>query len=307
MDRRKDVEDALLRDAVAEGGNAFRRRAIQACAGVVKTAPEFCDAESAKVALLGKVSDRMMKRVIEILDADTAGTDDARARTVQELMTVTCIGHVAATRLVTKGVTSLDDLASRMDDPDLSLTAAQKLCMRYRDDIAQRIPRGEMIQHAAALEECARSSGCEAHVVGSYRRNCESSGDIDVLIIGDLDGFLSPLVQSGYIVGTIAHGSHKFNGLVRLRGGERARRLDVLKTCPEELPFALLHFTGPGVYNVALRKVAMAAGKRLSEKGWNDAAAPRPASEADILRALGVEYQVPQDRCGTLPLMAARP
>lgn len=306
MDRRKDVADALLRDAVAEGGNAFRRRAIQACASVVKTAPEFSDAEGAKVALGGKVSERMMKRVLEILEADASAEDDG-SRIVQELMTVTCIGHVAATRLAAKGVTSLEDLASRMDDPELALTAAQKLCMTYREDIAQRIPRGEMILHAAALEESARKSGCDAHVVGSYRRNCESSGDIDVIIIGDLDAFLTPLVQSGYVVGTIAHGSHKFNGLVRLPGAERARRLDVLKTCPEELPFALLHFTGPGVYNVALRKVAMAAGKRLSEKGWNDPSARAPGSEADILRELGVEYQVPQDRCETLPLMAARP
>lgn len=303
MDRRQDVAAALLRDAIAESGNAFRRRAIQACAGVVTSAPEFSDAEGAKVALGDKVSERMMKRVLEILDAE-AGGQDVHARAVQELMTVTCIGQVAATRLAAKGVSGLEDLASRMDDPELALTAAQKLCMKYRDDIAQRIPRSEMIMHAALIEESARSSGCEAYVVGSYRRNCESSGDIDVLVIGDLDAFMTPLAQSGYIVGTIAHGSHKFNGMVRLPGAERARRLDVLKTCREELPFALLHFTGPGTYNVALRKVAMASGKRLSEKGWNDPAAPVPTSEADVLRELGVEYQVPQDRCGTLPLMA---
>lgn len=304
-DRRTEVAAALVRDAISEAANAFRRRAIQACAGVVESAQPFADADGARAALEGKVSARMMTRIVEILEGG-AKDADASAMATQELMTVTCIGHVAASRLVSKGVTGLDDLAARLDDPELALTPAQKLCMKHRDDIAQRIPRSEMIMHAALLEESGLASGCETHVVGSYRRNSDSSGDIDVLIIGDLDLFMTPLVLSGYVVGTIAHGAHKFNGMVRLPGAQRARRLDVLRTCRDELPFALLHFTGPDVYNVALRKVAMAAGKRLSEKGWGCVTEPAPSSEADVLHALGVEYQVPQDRCGVLPMIAAR-
>ena len=110
------------------------------------------------------------------------------------------------------------------------------------------------------------------------------------------------MYRSGYVVGSLAKGKTKFNGFVKLPGGVYARRIDVLRTEPAELPFALLHFTGPDVYNVALRKVAIAQGKRLSEKGWADGTAATPTSEADILRELGVQYQHPQDRCTTLPM-----
>ena len=97
-------------------------------------------------------------------------------------------------------------------------------------------------------------------------------------------------------MGAIASGAHKFMGLVRLPGLP-ARRIDVLLTTAEQLPFALLHFTGPDTYNIALRKVAMARGLRLSEKGWaGDGALATPRSERELLAALGEEYVEPWNR-----------
>lgn len=294
---------ALVNDAV-QTSNAFRRRAIQACAAAVTAAEPFHDEETARVALEGRVSDRMMTRIVELLGADA---EALKASAVQQLMSITCIGRVAAMRLAALGVDSLDSLASRVDDPELALTPAQKLCVAHRHDIASRIPRAEMNRHAATVAQAAAEASVDAHVVGSYRRNTDSSGDVDVLLVGDMDAFLAPLFASGYVIGTIARGGCKFNGVVRLPGADAARRLDVLRTTPTELPFALLHFTGPDVYNVALRRVAMAAGKRLSEKGWGGASeGAAPQTEADVLHALGVQYQLPQDRCEILPLLEAR-
>jgi len=304
-DRRVDVSTALVNDAV-QCANAFRRRALQACAATVLAAEPFGDEATARAALEGRVSDRVMKRIVELLSADA---EASKASVVQQLMSVTCIGRVAALRLAALGVGSLDALASRIDDPELALTPAQKLCVEHRHDIAARIPRAEMNRHAAVIEEAAVQAAVEVHVVGSYRRNADSSGDVDVLLVGDMDSLLAPLFAGGYVVGTIARGGCKFNGIVRLPGADVARRLDVLRTTPEELPFAMLHFTGPDVYNMALRRVAIAAGKRLSEKGWGSVrpdSAP-PKTEAEVLHALGVEYQLPQDRCATLTLLRPSP
>lgn len=307
-DLREMVSRTLLLDAMREAANAFRSRALRACADAVKTAPPFHDEATAIASLSDRVSARMLKQILEIMrgESSSAGcVERDQAGIAQELMSVTCIGQVAALRLAKAGVKGLDDLAARVDDPAIGLTAAQKLCVIYRNDIQQRIPRAEMAVHDGSIQEAAAASNTQAIVVGSYRRNAPTSGDIDVLLLGDLDAFLTPLYRSGYIVGSIAKGASKFNGLVKLPGATFARRIDVLRTVPAELPFAMLHFTGPDVYNVALRKIAIAQGKRLSEKGWVDDSATAPSSEADILRELGVQYQVPQDRCGTLPMMPA--
>lgn len=305
-DLRVTVSRTLVLDAMREAANAFRSRALRACAEVVRTAAPFHDDASAVSSLEGKVTPRMMNTILQIVRGESTSdscVERDQAGIAQDLMSVTCIGQVAAMRLVKAGVTSLDDLAARVDDPAIGLTAAQKLCVVYRNDVQQRIPRAEMTVHDGRIQAAAAASDTQAVVVGSYRRNAPTSGDIDVLLLGDLDAFLTPLYRSGYVVGSIAKGACKFNGFVKLPGAAYARRIDVLRTVPAELPFAMLHFTGPDVYNVALRKVAMAQGKRLSEKGWDDDNATVPESEADILRELGVQYQVPQDRCGTLPMI----
>lgn len=313
-DQRRYVAERLELEALQAGGNAFRARAIRACAEVVRAAPAFGDAAGAKAVLSESVSAHMMDRISAILAAPVTDEPSPEAKlacVMQELMTVTCIGQVAARRLANAGVQGLDDLERAVlagNAAELKLTAAQELCVRYRQDIAKRIPRSEMQAHVSRVYAAAEASQCKAEVVGSYRRNAASSGDIDVLLVGDIDAFLSALYP-GYVVGAIAKGAHKFMGLVKLPGSDTARRIDVLVTAETELPFAMLHFTGPADFNVALRKIAMTKGMRLSEKGWDrgDAEAPThakaPESEADILTELGVQWTNPQDRSGNLHLM----
>lgn len=306
-DLRSFVAARLQLLALQESSNAFRSRAIKACADIVRKAPAFCDASSAKDALASLVSSHMMERIAAIIDdKDGEAAGDPTLAIMQELMTVTCIGQVAARRLVAAGVESLDALERAVLDgqaADLKLTAAQELCVRHRSDIAQRIPRSEMQAHVSRVMQAADQAGCQAEVVGSYRRHAATSGDIDVLLVGDIDAFLTQLYPA-YVVGAIAKGAHKFMGLVKLPGSDVARRIDVLVTSATELPFAMLHFTGPADFNVALRKIAMAKGMRLSEKGWDRqpsaAMCERPSSEADILAELGVQWTNPQDRSGVL-------
>lgn len=307
-DQRRYVAERLELEAMQAGGNAFRARAIRACADTVRAAPEFVDAVGAKAVLADSVSTHMMERIVAILASPDTDEPSPEAKTLgimQELMTVTCIGQVAARRLANAGVQGLDDLERAVragESPALRLTAAQELCVRYRQDIAKRIPRSEMQAHVSRIAEAASKSECKAEVVGSYRRNAASSGDIDVLLVGDIDAFLSALYP-GYVVGAIAKGAHKFMGLVKLPGSDTARRIDVLVTAAAELPFAMLHFTGPADFNVALRKIAMTKGMRLSEKGWDQGDAKAPETEADILAELGVQWTNPQDRSGNLHLM----
>lgn len=309
MDLRKHVSDTLRIEAMAEASNAFRSKALRACAAQVAASPEFSDATSASAALDGRVSARMLSRIVQICEAGAScdPPEAKRVRTVMDLMRVTCIGQVAARRLADAGVCSLDDLEARVlagGAGELGLTQAQELCVRHSRAIAARIPRGEMQMHAARIAAAASAAGVRAEVVGSYRRDAPDSGDIDVLMVGDIDALLTPLISDGYVVGTIARGAHKYMGLVA--GPVGVRRLDVLCTTAAEFPFALLHFTGPAAFNVALRRHALDRGLSLSERGWKgDAEAPAPRSEGDILRHLGVEWRDPSARSADLALTEA--
>ena len=291
MGAREVVVAALLADSCS--GNAFRAKALKAAAAVVAGVEPF-EGAAARDALAGKISDRMLDRVVAIIESPPPPDLDAMA--AQDLQSVTCIGAKAAKKLIDKGVRSLADLDARVDEAGL-LTAAQRLCVAHRRDIELRIPRAEMDEHAAIVSAAAASTGCTAHVVGSYRRRAETSGDIDVLMCGaDVSDFMATF-PAGYVIGALARGAHKFMGLVRLRPGARARRIDVLKTGADKLPFALLHFTGPDTFNIALRNIARDRGLRLSENGFGDGdCCVAPNSETDVLAHLDVPFVEPWDR-----------
>jgi DNA polymerase/3'-5' exonuclease PolX len=137
-------------------------------------------------------------------------------------------------------------------------------------------------------------------IVGSYRRGAASSGDIDMLVTG---GALEPLVArlkaAGYIKEVLAMGEHKCLAISAVAGG-RARRLDLLVTPAEELPFALVYFTGSMELNVAMRSRALERGYTLNEHALTrvktGARITGITSEKELFKVLGFDWKEPRDR-----------
>jgi len=83
------------------------------------------------------------------------------------------------------------------------------------------------------------------------------------------------------------------------------RRMDIKTYTPDEMPFALLYFTGSGYFNRSMRAWAdKAKGLSLHDRGFNlvrgnDMTAVRDAKfrdERDVFEYLGLEYVPPEDR-----------
>jgi len=83
------------------------------------------------------------------------------------------------------------------------------------------------------------------------------------------------------------------------------RRMDIKTYTPDEMPFALLYFTGSGYFNRSMRAWAdKAKGLSLHDRGFNlvrgnDMTAVRDATfrdEKDVFEYLGLEYVPPEDR-----------
>jgi DNA polymerase (family 10) len=181
---------------------------------------------------------------------------------------------------------------------------------------------------AADLRRRLRFAGwkLKLELVGSARRGNELITDIDFLVVGDhmpaalraalfADVELAP-ARAGARAATIVTGARaqalpagprRRSLLVKwlARAGKRARpiQVDLFFVQPEELPYALFHFTGSRQYNIRTRAHARARGWRLNQYGLyaGDSArrvkgSGRIRSERDLAAFLGVSYRAPDNR-----------
>ena len=140
----------------------------------------------------------------------------------------------------------------------------------------------------------------QASLAGSYRRRKEVVHDLDFLVATRSPEEVSAFfVRHGLVADVLAHGATKSS--VRLKIGVQA---DLRVVAPEEFPSALNYFTGSKEHNIALRSRALAKGWTLNEYrlGPDEKARQTPApvppihTEADIYRALGLDYIEPELR-----------
>jgi DNA polymerase (family 10) len=131
---------------------------------------------------------------------------------------------------------------------------------------------------------------------GSYRRSKEILHDIDILVATDkpaeLTEYFSTLPE---VSSVIVCGDTKAS--IRLDDGLQC---DLRAVSNEAYPFALQYFSGSKEHNVELRKRAKQKGWSLNEYDFqgDDAtvALPEVNDEADIYRALGLDFIPPELR-----------
>lgn len=204
------------------------------------------------------------------------------------------IGPVTAVKFYNLGYRTLDDLWFKA-----SLTDAQKIGIMWRDHINLRIPRDEMNLINTTLGSVLNTYGIRWSIAGSYRRQEESSGDIDVLVESKADLNMHGVVQilQGYLPAILAQGEKFFMGIFRLSDQYNGHRIDIRLIDNSSFPAALLYFTGSQKFNILMRQRAIELGMTLNEYGLFDKQAAHPVtSEEDIFRILKVKYIPPEAR-----------
>jgi DNA polymerase beta len=269
------------------------------------------------------IGQKIEAKIADVLATGTMGAAvRMRARTdvgaFEVLTAIHGIGPVKARELIAGGVGSVEDLRAAVAADSGLLTDAAKLGLKYYEDGVLRIPRAEMERHEAALL-AALPAPLFGKIVGSYRREAVSSGDVDMLVsypesMSEKDAsalfrrFVSELERLGYIEAKLAGGAKKWMGYVRLGVGGAgtgaplpARRLDLLLTPPDEFAYALLYFTGSDKFNVAFRRYCLDLGYSLNEHTLTPVGADKPApppmkTERDIFRWAGLKFVRPSQR-----------
>ncbi|XP_073221620.1 DNA polymerase lambda isoform X4 [Cicer arietinum] len=192
------------------------------------------------------------------------------------------IGPATALKLYDKGHRTLDDLTN-----DDSLTNAQKLGLKYFDDIRQRIPRHEVQEMEHILQKVGEDvlPGVIIICGGSYRRGKATCGDIDIIIThpdgtshkGFLPKYVKRLKDTNFLREDLIFSTHSeegtdsgvdtYFGFCTYPGRELRHRID-LKVYPREIyAFGLVAWTGNDVLNRRLRLQAESKGFRLDDTG----------------------------------------
>lgn len=211
------------------------------------------------------------------------------------------------------GITGLDELKEACRDGRVA--GLEGLGKKSAKKILNSIEWMQQFDERCRLDEAAEAaepflkllSGLEdvyrVEVAGSLRRSKETIGDVDLLVGAEenrIPGIFDAFTAHDRVVEVLGSGETKSS--VRTRGG---RQVDLRVVSPEQLPAALLYFTGSKEHNVALRHRARERGFSLNEYGLfeldeeGNTDFERPldfASEEDIYARLDLNFIPPELR-----------
>ncbi|MCK9377714.1 MAG: DNA polymerase/3'-5' exonuclease PolX [Syntrophobacterales bacterium] len=146
----------------------------------------------------------------------------------------------------------------------------------------------QVLEKLQSLPEVER-----ANTAGSVRRMKETIGDVDFLVIStDSARVMEWFVAQPGVVKVWGHGDTKSS--VRLKEGFD---MDIRVITPESYGAALQYFTGSKDHNIALRKIAIDKGYKLSEYGlFQGERLIAAATEEEVYEKLGMAWIPPELR-----------
>lgn len=245
---------------------------------------------------------------------------DNKIHELQQLQRITGIGPTKAKKLFLEQAYTLDKLLEMQSskDPELSdiLTHHQLLGLKYLFDIEKRIPHKEIEMIEAFLNyKISEKYGLKFIICGSYRRQTETSGDIDIIFYSDtiktekelqnsqedyLPNIIKELKKCRFLIDDLTiKGNTKYMGLCRYSRAHPARRIDIRFVPENVLGSAMLYFTGCGDFNKNMRTFALKKGYTINEYGiyyLDTKKKIETHGEEDIFHTLGLEYVEPSDR-----------
>jgi len=161
-----------------------------------------------------------------------------------------------------------------------------------KDDVNKLLKKIESVK---GVDTCS--------IAGSYRREKETVGDVDILVVTKSPKEVSDAIVAlrqaqgdNWVRDVVAHGERKLS--FDLKSG---LRVDVRFVKKDQWGSALLYFTGSKEHNIAMRKVAIKKGWKLNEYGlFEGDALLAGKTEEEIYKKLGLDFVDPPKRSGSL-------
>jgi len=234
-------------------------------------------------------------------------TEPQRKKLIIELSNFMGLGNEKASALVDEGLTNVNQL--HMKKWLAKLPEETKLWLTL--DPKKVIPKDDIKQIEPIILEL-QNNNRELMLVGSYRRQKNTSRDIDVMIISDepdaINNFMNDLKEKldgkAY---PYSKGKDKLSIIIDVtdllgKTEKTVYKLDAFRVDPENKIPMLLYSTGSKEHNILMRGIAKKKGMLLNQKGLfniqDDSLVkiPQLDSEEDYFTILDLPYKEPKDR-----------
>lgn len=231
--------------------------------------------------------------------------------TVDKLEKIFGIGRIKAFELIKKyNIKSIDDLKKKYSNGEIKLSQNIIKGLKYINKITDNIPRSEIYKINFIIKNLILQINPKliGIICGSFRREKQTSNDIDLLLVhtdyikmNDLKkhNYLHDLIllmkQKKIIIDSLTSENvkTKYMGLIK-----NNIRIDIRYIPYQSYYSALLYFTGSGDFNKRMRQVALDMNYTLNEYGlFNEHnKLIKINSEKDIFDKLNLEYIQPHMR-----------
>jgi DNA polymerase (family X) len=309
-----------------QGENPFRARAYSNAARIIEqlevSLPDLVAA--GKLGEVPGIGDTLREKITALV---TTGRlpfyEDLKKKIpagVVQMLRIQGLGPKKAKALYDNlGIDSLDKLKAACESGEVAklrgfgAKTQQKILegLEFLSQTGERIRIDRALPLGLALmEELRKCPGIvRMELCGSLRRRRETIRDLDILVsANDPMPIMDRFVTLPQVVQVTGHGATK-SSAVLAQGSGKDRFLmnaDLRIVKDEQFPFALHHFTGSKEHNIAMRSRAQQRDIKINEY---ELAGPKGSiackDEADIFRALGLDYIPPEMRENTGEIEAA--
>lgn len=316
--------------------NTFRLRQINNSLTTIKKYNKVLNLENLKeFSQFPGIGKGTIDRIKEIINTgklkeldDFKDEPDENKIAIEELESVVGIGRSTALDLINQGIKSVKQLKDKIKKGEIEVNEKILLGVKYYGIFKGDIPRNEITKIYKLLysivKQVNKSYGYDDddkyifEICGSYRREKDTSGDIDVLIskvntimdkeekINHLELFINEFKKSlkkndnkPLLVDDITDKNFetKYMGFSKYKNNP-VRRIDVRFVPYDAYHSALLYFTGSADLNKKMRNIAKKMKLKLSEYGLTkeDGSKIPINSEHDVFKILKMEYLAPRLR-----------
>jgi len=261
--------------------NPYRVRAYRSAAQTINGLPRSAAdmLKSGKdLSELPNIGKDLAGKIEEIIEtgklADLEEAEEQLPAELTEIMELPGVGAKRVRQLHDElDINSPDDLQQAIEDHQVrelegfgKKTEEKMLdALRKRKERGKRTRLATVVEIADALLEYIRDvKGVkDATVAGSYRRQKETVGDLDILVTCKRDSpVMDRFVEYDEVDEVVSKGKSKSTVILR-----RGLQVDLRKIAQVSYGAALHYFTGSKAHNIALRKMAVKEDLKLNEYG----------------------------------------
>jgi DNA polymerase beta len=300
--------------------NMYRLKSIDTAKKIIEKYPkkEINLKELEEIKGIGKGT---IKRIEEIMKSGKLSEikitkiDENFLKIIEELEESYGIGKKTAYDLFKKhSIQSIEELKTKVDKKEIEVNDIIKKGLKYYGIINTKIPHDKIGEIYDYLMNILLKINVELFgvVCGSYRREKETSGDIDLIIthpkfkskseqiiyLKYFERFLLTMKNNGFLIELLTNTKvlTKFMGI--FKWGKIIGRIDIRFIPYESYYYALLYFTGSKDFNTNMRTIAISRDLKLNEYGLFNKLNKsfKVDSEKEIFDLLDMEYIQPKFR-----------